>query len=143
MYSQTIVITHGPNGSGGGGQTGRNGPGCHQNGTTSSEVLYSESYGRNSDNVRSFYKSRVTEKLYSEGIRATREDSKEVSCFVRSEIKWVFLKSLKVRQSVGRLVSGILCSESNPRSLKNIDGERLQIVSNSRQSSLDIKAPWN
>ena len=91
---------------GGGGQIVRNGHGGHQTG--SSEVLYQESYGSNSDhsdNVRSFYKSRVIEKLYSDGARASREESREVSCFVRSEIKWVFLKSLKVRQSVVSVLS--------------------------------------
>ena len=100
MFSETIYISHGASGSGRG-QIVRNGHGGHQNG--SSEVLYQESYGSNSDhsdNVRSFYKSRVIEKLYSDGARATREESREVSCFVRSEIKWVFLKSLKVGQSV-------------------------------------------
>ena len=92
MFSKTIYISHGANGSGGGGgKVARNGP---QNVT--GEVLYKESYGSNSDNVRSFYKSRTIEKLYSDGARATREESREVSCFVRSEIKWVFLKSLKV-----------------------------------------------
>ena len=102
MFSETIYISHAVNGSGSGGGKGvRNGPGRPQNG--SSEVLFKESYGRNSertggDNVRSFYKSRVTEKLWGDGARATREESREVSCFVRSEIKWVFLKSLKVRQ---------------------------------------------
>ena len=97
MFSKTIYISHGANGSGGGGgKVARNG---HQNGT-SGEVLYKESYGSNSDKVRSFYKSRTVEKLYSDGARATREESREVSCFVRSEIKWVFLKSLKVWQSV-------------------------------------------
>ena len=100
MFSETIYISHGASGSGRG-QIVRNGHGGHQNG--SSEVLYQESYGSNSDhsdNVRSFYKSRVIEKLYSDGVRATREESREVSCFVRSEIKWVFLKSLKVGQSM-------------------------------------------
>ena len=102
MFSKTIYISHGANGSGGGGgKVARNG---HQNGT-SGEVLYKESYGSQADrpggdNVRSFYKSRTVEKLYSDGARATREESREVSCFVRSEIKWVFLKSLKVWQSV-------------------------------------------
>ena len=103
MFSQTIYISHGAHASGeggvgGGGQAISNGHEFHQNG--SSEVLYKESYGSNSDKVRSFYKSRVIEKLYSDGARATREESREVSCFVRSEIKWVFLKSLKVLQSV-------------------------------------------
>ena len=96
MFSKTIYISHGANGSGGGGgKVARNGP---QNVT--GEVLYKESYGSNSDNVRSYYKSRVIEKLYSDGARATREESREVSCFVRSEIKWVFLKSLKVWRSL-------------------------------------------
>ena len=102
MFSETIYISHSANGSGSGGGKGvRNGHGRPQNANGRGEVLFKESSGSNSemtggDNVRSFYKSRITEKLYSDGARATREESREVSCFVRSEIKWVFLKSLKV-----------------------------------------------
>ena len=128
MFSETIYISHGANGSvggvDGGGQVGQvvsNGDGCHQNG--SSEVLYKESYGSNSDNVRSYYKSRVIEKLYSDGARATREESREVSCFVRSEIKWVFLKSLKVRQQKPG-GSPVLILKL-PRNIKSTTMERL------------------
>ena len=134
MFSQTIYISHGTHASGeggvggGGGQAISNGHEFHQNG--SSEVLYKESYGSNSDKVRSFYKSRVIEKLYSDGARATREESREVSCFVRSEIKWVFLKSLKVRQSVLMSCCHFFVFQTQLKKPKTCG-----------QSSLDIKAP--
>ena len=49
------------------------------------------------NSMRSYYKSHTVEKLYGDSrARKASGREREVSCFVRSEIKWVFLKSLKV-----------------------------------------------
>ena len=108
MFSETIYISHSAGGAGGGPQVLRNG--AHHN-HTSEEIHYQATNGSQSfntgggrDQMRSYYKSRTVEKLYSDSARANRDERREVSCFVRSEIKWVFLKSIKVlREGVKKI----------------------------------------
>ena len=96
MFSETIFIKH----SAGAVQPAS--PltnGHHQNG--SREEVYHVKKGtktkRREDRVRSYYESHLLERLHSDTSRASPARDRNVNCFVRSEIKWVFLKSLKVR----------------------------------------------
>ena len=52
-----------------------------------------------SDSIGTYYKTHMVEKQYSLEQLDNNEhldDNDEVRCFVRSEIKWVFLKNIKV-----------------------------------------------
>ena len=90
MFSETIFINHGShemvrvNG-----HEAQNG---HRERSTECESYSGSESG-------SVYRSHmVTEKKYSVERQSERRESvQEVSCFVRSEIKWVFLKSVKVQ----------------------------------------------
>ena len=93
MFSETITINHGQ-------MIMVNGHEAH-NGRRELRSESCESYSGSESG--SLYKSHVVEKKYSverlghQERAESQESVQEVSCFVRSEIKWVFLKSVKVQ----------------------------------------------
>ena len=96
MFSETIFINHGHHE-----MISVNGHEA-QNGHRELRSESCESFSGSESS--SMYKSHMLEKKYSverlqqQGHRAESQESvQEVSCFVRSEIKWVFLKSVKVQ----------------------------------------------
>ena len=103
MYRQTLTINHGQheleNGHGHHHFNGHNGISEHRSETNS---YFSESDCQ----IGSYSKFHVVEKTYSverggngkrcESVCSEGSQKDEVSCFVRSEIKWVFLKNMKV-----------------------------------------------
>ena len=97
MFSQTIHINHGQD-------RGCNGM-LSQNGHSDSQprIVTSGSYVGSSCQMGSFHKSNVVQKKYS--VEQKRVDvagvgaEHDVKCFVRSEIKWVFLKNVKVQHN--------------------------------------------
>ena len=90
MFSETIFINHGSH------EMVRVNGHEAQNGH---RELSPECESYSGSESGSVYRSHmVTEKKYSvERQSESRESVQEVSCFVRSEIKWVFLKSVKVQ----------------------------------------------
>ena len=90
MFSQTIFINHL---AGDSPLVTSNGE--HQDQASQETCLSGQSsVNTRRESVRSYYKSHRVERFYSDKSR-TRE--RQVNCFVRSEIKWVFLRSLKVQ----------------------------------------------
>ena len=98
MFSETIFINHGSH------ELVRvNGHEAHNG----HRELSAECESYSGSESGSVYRSHmVTEKKYSvesverlqqQAHSESRESVQEVSCFVRSEIKWVFLKSVKVQ----------------------------------------------
>ena len=86
MFSETIYISH-CSGRGGG----------LENGYHDQAQDHPRSLDRRGNSVRSYYKSHTVEELYGDSsAKKAPGREREVSCFVRSEIKWVFLRSLKV-----------------------------------------------
>ena len=97
MFSETIFINHGRHE-----MISMNGHEA-QNGHRELSTESCESYSGSESGC--LYRSHVTteksyslerERLHHQGQADSREAVQEVACFVRSEIKWVFLKSVKV-----------------------------------------------